>query len=433
MTLAAPPTAKEVMAGIDVGYVKQTDTKLVSFGTRHSLSDATSPTRGIGAARNWIKSEMESFGGKLQVSFEEFEAPKGPRIPQPTKFVNVMAVLPGTMPEAAGRRYYVVGHYDSMPTDVMDPNTEAPGANDDGSGTTAVIAIARAMANHPCEATIVFLCTSGEEQSLVGAKYHADQAAAAKEDIRAVLSNDIVGDSSGPGGDPKRAEPKKIRVFSEPFMRNTSGEKMATIRNLGAENDSPSRSLARYIADVAEKEGTEIRPMLVFRQDRFLRGGDHSAFNEAGFAAVRFTEVYENYRHQHQSPRVVKEEGKDVQYGDLSEFVDFEYLTNVAKLNAACLVNLANAPSTPAKARIITAKLEYTTTLRWEKSPEPDVAGYEVVWRDTTAARWEHVKDVGNVAEATLDLSKDNVFLGVRAYDKDGYRSPVAFPAAGRE
>ncbi len=439
LLMTAPPTAKEIMAGIDVAYVKQTDTKLASFGTRHSLSDATSPTRGIGAARNWIKSEMESYNasngnaGKLQVSFEEFEAPKGPRIPQPTRFVNVVAVLPGTMPEAAGRRYYVVGHYDSMPSDVMDPNTDAPGANDDGSGTTAVMAIARAMAKHPCEATIVFLCTSGEEQGLTGAKYHADEAAGRKEDIRAVLSNDIVGDSSGPGGDPKRAAPTLIRVFSEPFPRNASAEKLASIRNLGAENDSTSRQLARYIADVAEKEQTTIRPMLVFRQDRFLRGGDHSTFNEAGFTAVRCTEVYENYRHQHQSPRVVQEEGKDVQYGDLPEFVDFEYLTNVAKLNAACLVNLANAPSTPANARIITAKLEYTTTLRWEKSPEPDVAGYELVWRDTTSPKWEHVKDAGNVTEITIDESKDNVFFGVRAYDKDGYRSPVTFPAAAKE
>lgn len=436
VAIAGPPTAGEVMQSIDVGYVRQTNVKLASFGTRHSLSDATSATRGIGAARNWIKAEMESFNGdlgKLQVSFEEFEPPVTGRVSKPTKFVNVVAVLPGTMPEAAGRRYYVVGHYDSMPSNVMDPETDAPGANDDGSGTTAVIAIARAMAARPCEATIVFLCTAGEEQSLLGAKYHADQAAARKDDIRGVLSNDIVGDSMGPGGDPKRAERGLIRVFSEPFPRNASAEKMATIRNLGVENDSPSRGLARYMVDVAAKEQTAVKPMLVFRQDRFLRGGDHSAFNEAGFTAVRLTEVYENYDHQHQTPRVEKRDGKDVQFGDLPEFVDFEYLANVAKLNAAVLVHLANAPSSPGKARIITAKLEYTTTLRWEKSPEPDVAGYEVVWRGTTAAMWEHVKDVGDVAEATIDESKDNVFFGVRAYDRDGYRSPVVFPGAAKE
>jgi Zn-dependent M28 family amino/carboxypeptidase len=406
------------MAAVSQEYVRATVDKLPTFGTRHSLSDATSPTRGIGAARNWIKSEMQSFGGKLEVSFEEFEPPVTGRVSKPTQFVNVVAVLPGTLtPE---RRYYVVGHYDSMPSEVMDPNTDAPGANDDGSGTTAVMAIARAMADKPCESTIVFLCTSGEEQGLIGAKYRADQAAANKEDIRAVLSNDIVGDPWGPGGDKSKATKNVIRVFSEGVPRNPSAQQLSQIRNLAAESDSASRQLARFIADVAQKEDTAVKPMLVFRLDRFLRGGDHSAFNDAGFTAVRFTEVHEDYRHQHQTPRLVD----GVQYGDLPEHVDAEYLANVARLNAAALVHLANAPSVPANARIITANLEYTTTLRWNKAPEPDVAGYEVVWRETTSPVWNHVKDVGDVAEATIDESKDNCFFGVRSYDKDGYRSP---------
>ncbi len=437
LALISPPTAKDVMSGIDTAYVKATNQKLASFGTRHSLSDATNPTRGIGAARNWMKSEFESYNGggdgKLQVSFEEFEPPVTGRVSKPTKFVNVVAVLPGTMPEAAGRRYYVVGHYDSMPSDVMDPNSDAPGANDDGSGTTAVMAIARAMAKKPCESTIVFLCTSGEEQSLLGAKYHADQAAARKEDIRAVLSNDIVGDSMGPGGDAMMATPKLIRVFSESIPRNPNAERLQSIRSLSSESDSTSRQLARYIVDVAAKEDTVVKPMLIFRQDRFLRGGDHSAFNDAGFTAVRFTEVHEDYRHQHQTPRKETVDGKEVQFGDLHEFVDCEYLANVAKLNAATLVHLANAPSVPAKIRVITAKLEYWTTLRWVKSPEPDVAGYEVVWRDTTSPRWEQVKDVGTATEITIQQSKDNYFFGVRAYDKDGYRSPVGFAGAARD
>ncbi len=226
----------------------------------------------------------------------------------------------------------------------MDPNSDAQGANDDASGTTAVMAIARAIAKTPCEATIVFLCTAGEEQSLLGAKYHADQAAARKEDIRGVLSNDIVGDSMGPGGDPTKATPTLIRVFSEAIPRNPSAERLQSIRTLSSESDSTNRQLARYVVEIAEKEKTVVRPMLVFRQDRFLRGGDHSAFNDAGFAAVRFTEVHEDYRHQHQTPRIEKVDGKDVQYGDLPEFVDHEYLTNVAKLNAAALVHLANGP-----------------------------------------------------------------------------------------
>jgi hypothetical protein len=432
-----PPTAKEVMADITPDYVRTVVDKLPTFGTRHSLSDAASPTRGIGAARAWIRQEFESFnagGGRLAVSLEEFMPPVGVRVPKPATFVNVVAVLPGTMPEAAGRRYYVVGHYDSMPSNVMDPDTDAPGANDDGSGTTAVLAIARAMASRPCESTIVFLCTSGEEQGLLGAKYHADQAAARGDDIRAVLSNDIVGDPWGPGGDPGKTTKNLIRVFSEGIPRNPGAASLAQIRNLSMESDSPSRQLARYIDEVARAEETDVRPMLVFRPDRFLRGGDHSAFNEAGFAAVRFTEVHEDYRHQHQTPRLEPgPDGKGVRYGDLPEFVDAVYLAGVARLNAATLIHLANAPSTPGKARVLTAQLEYTTTLRWEVSPEPDVAGYEVVWRETTSPVWQFSKDVGNVTEATIDESKDNFFFGVRAYDKDGYRSPVAFASAAKE
>lgn len=432
---AEPPTAGGVMARIDAGYLRATVDRLAAFGTRHSLSGVDDPLRGVGAAREWLRAELASFQpGMLTASMEEFEPALGGRISRPVKFVNVVGVLPGTMPEASHRRYYIVGHYDSMPTNVMDPESDAPGANDDGSGTAAVLAVARALAATPCEATIVFLCTAGEEQGLVGAKYHAEQAAARGDRILGVLSNDIVGDPWGPGGDLSRTTKDRIRIFSEGIPRIAPAEELARIRNLAAESDSPSRQLARFIEEVAEREGTRVRPMLIFRPDRFLRGGDHSAFNEAGFAAVRFTEVHEDYRHQHQTPRIEKgPDGQDVQYGDLPEFVDAEYLADVARLNAAALVHLANAPSPPERARIITARLEYTTTIRWEASPEPDVAGYEVVWRDTTESRWRHVRDVGNVREATIDESKDNVFFGVRAYDRDGYRSPVAFCSSARE
>lgn len=446
---AAPPAAKEVADLITPDSCKAIDEKLVSFGTRHTLSDPTSETRGVGAARQWIKAELERYAqtgaGRLRVSLEEFTAPKGRRIAQPTPVANVVAVLPGTMPEAAGRRYYVVGHYDTMPSGtynpetkdsgwVKDPSLDAPGANDDGSGTTVVIEIARVLAAKPLESTVVFLCAVGEEQGLVGSKYHAETAASRGDDIRAVLSNDIVGDPLGPGGDPARAARHQVRIFSEALPRNPPAKEYAKLRSLGAENDSPSRQLARYIAEVAEKERTALKPMLVFRSDRFLRGGDHTSFNEAGFTAVRFTEVHEDYRHQHQTPRTEPgPDGKAVRYGDLLEFVDFGYVADVARLNAAVLVNLANAPSTPTNARIVTAKLDYGTTLRWDRSPEPDTAGYEVVWRDTTSGLWQHVKDVGNVTEATFEESKDNVFFGVRAYDRDGYRSPVAFPDAAKE
>jgi Zn-dependent M28 family amino/carboxypeptidase len=436
LLIVAPGTAREVMDAISPERIRQLDDKLVSFGTRHSLSDPTSETRGVGAARRWIKSELESYNaqgaavgrgaGTLRVSFEEFDAPRSQRIPKGAHLVNVVAELPGTRYPA--RRYYVVGHYDSMPGNVMDPEADAPGANDDASGTVAVMEIARVLAAQPQESTIVFLCTVAEEQGLIGAKYHADQAAARKDDIRAVLSNDIVGDPWGPGGDKARSTPGLIRVFSEGLPRHAREQEYNRIWKLAAESDSPSRELARYIAEVAEKEQTAVKPMLVFRLDRFLRGGDHSAFNEAGFAAVRFTEVHEDYRHQHQNVRKEKDEsGREVQYGDLPEGMDAEYLANVARLNAAALIHLANAPSTPTEVRIITAKLEYTTTIRWTGSPEEDVAGYEVVWRETTAPVWTHVKDLGNMTEATIDESKDNFFFGVRAYDKDGYRSPVGF------
>jgi hypothetical protein len=445
--VTSPPAARDILPAITAESCRAIDAKLASFGTRHTLSDTKSDTRGVGAARRWIKAELESYnkdGGRLEVSFEEFVAPKGKRIPEPTPVANVIAVLPGTMPEAAGRRYYVMGHYDSMPsprynseTDdsgwVPDFDTEAPGANDDGSGTTAVMEIARALAHHPLESTVVFLCTVGEEQGLVGATYHAKHAQAIHEDIRAVLNNDIIGDPLGPDGDPSRATPGLVRVFSEALPRNPSAERYADIRKLASESDSPSRELTRYIVDVAAKEKTAVQPMLVFRQDRLMRGGDHAPFNDAGFAAIRFCEVSENYKHEHQTPRVEVVDGKPVQYGDLLEFVDFEYVANVTKLNAATLINLANAPSSPAKVRIVTAKLETLTQLRWEKSPEPDVAGYEVVWRDTTAASWQHVRDVGMATEVTLDENKDNVFFGVRAYDKDGYRSPATFAGTAKE
>jgi hypothetical protein len=438
--LSGPPLPSELTAQISPDRLRADIEKLVSFGTRHTLSDAIStPTRGIAPAREWIKKEIESYNapdasgkpGQLQVSFEEWTQPPGRRVPTDTHMVNVVAVLPGTDPAAAKRRYYVVGHYDSRNSGdhdetkttpaVYDPKGDSPGANDDGSGTACVMECARILAHHPLEATVVFLCTCGEEQGLYGAKHHAEAAKARGEDIRGVLSNDIIGDPSTPNGP---STPTLIRVFSEGIPAKPTPEQLTQIRNLAAESDSPSRQLARFIAEVAQTENTAVKPMLVFRPDRFLRGGDHSAFNESGFSAVRFTEVDEEFDRQHQDVRT--ESGR--QYGDTAEFVDPVYLANVTRLNAATLIHLAMAPAAPAKVRIVTAKLENATTLRWEPSTEPDLAGYEVVWRDTTEPTWTHSKDFGPATEAHLDLNKDNVFFGVRAYDKQGYKSPVSFP-----
>ncbi|MCH7792985.1 MAG: M28 family metallopeptidase [Planctomycetes bacterium] len=429
-----PAQATRVMARITAESIHGHVVHLANFGTRHTLSETESQTRGIGAARRWIKARFEGFsadgGETLDVSFERFEQSPMRRVPEAAELVNVVAVLPGSMPEAAGRLYYVIGHYDSRNGDGMDAQGDAPGANDDGSGTAVVLELARVLAGERLDATVVFMATAGEEQGLLGARHHAAQALARGADIRGVLSNDIVGDPSGPAlADGTAREARGlIRVMSEGIPRDGSAEELGRIRSLSGESDSVSRQLARFIAEVAELHGTSVRPMLVFRPDRFLRGGDHTAFNQHGYAAVRFTEVYEDYSRQHQD--ITEVDGRA--YGDVAEYVDAGYLADVARLNAAAIVHLANAPSVPGNARIITARLSNDTTLRWEASPEPDTAGYEIVWRETTSPVWTDSVDVGNVTEYTIELSKDNHFFGVRAYDGEGYKSPVAFPVAAR-
>lgn len=401
------------------GYIAQ----LVGFGTRHTLSVTDDPARGIGAARESIAAHFRK-SPRLQVEFDAHRVePDGRRVDVPTDVVNVVATLPGTMPEAAGRHYYVIGHYDSRVTDPMNRTDDAPGANDDGSGTAVVMELARVMSQHEYDATIVFMATAGEEQGLLGARAHAAAAREADVDIRAVLSNDIVGDPSGPSG---AMHDDAVRVFSIALAPEPN---LGRLRTLAATHDGESRQLARFVHDVGRRHALPVQAKMVFRRDRFLRGGDHTAFNEKGYAAVRFSEVEENYDRQHQDVRT--EDGRS--YGDLTEHVDTEYLAGVARLNAASLAHLANAPSSPGNARIVAAALSHDTTMRWEASPEPDVAGYEVVWRDTTAAQWTDTKDVGTALEATLPMSKDNVFFGVRAYDADGYRSPVRFMDVAKE
>lgn len=429
-----PGLPRTVMTDVSPERAAAHVAKLASFGTRHTLSETESETRGIGAARRWLKRELEGYAGGLRVEFESFQAPKMQRLPQGGEIVNVVAVLPGSMPEAAGRAYYVVGHYDTINADRMDPKGDAPGANDDASGTAVVLECARVLAGRTLDSTVVFLCTAAEEQGLVGAKMHADRLAASKRyDVVAVLSNDIVGDPSvafhAVAGDAPADPAAFVRVFSEGVPRNPGAAELAEIRRLGSESDSASRQLARFVAYVAHRERMAFWPMLVFRQDRFLRGGDHSAFNDAGFPGVRFTVPAEDYSRQHQN--VTEKDGKP--YGDVASFVSGEYVANVARLNVATLVHLANAPRPPGRVRMITAQLEQGTTLRWEETPEPDTAGYEVVWRLTTSHDWEGSIDVGDRTEWTSPASKDNYFFGVRAYDREGYRSPVSFAGAGEK
>ena len=425
-TMRLNPLIVRIVRTVDARNVETSIRKLVSFGTRNTLSNQTDPNRGIGAARDWLFAEFQkiaaSSGGRMTVEKQSFEQPKGDRIPSPTVVTNVVATLRGTHPESAGRMYVVSGHYDSMCGSPVDGQCNAPGANDDASGTAVVLEMARAMASHKFDATIVFMAVAGEEQGLYGATYFAEQAKQKNLDIEGMFTNDIVGNSLGGNGVRNR---NTVRVFSEGVPTVETPEEANVRRGVGGENDSTSRQLARFIKETAERYVRNMRVMMVYRRDRYLRGGDHRPFLERGYPAVRFTETNEDYRHQHQNVRT--ENG--IQYGDLPEFVDFNYAAKVARVNAAALAQLALAPARPKGVGLVTARLTNDTDLKWEANQETDLAGYEIVWRDTTAPVWTNVLFVGKVTSYTMkSLSKDNFFFGVRAIDHYGNRSPVSFP-----
>jgi hypothetical protein len=414
--------------------IQQTIEKLVSFETRSTLSSdmPASSGKGATAAAEWIRSEFERYakacGGCLEVKTDEFTQEPGPRVPTPTKITNVYAVLRGTDSANAGRIYLVSGHYDSRDSDNNDTKGAAPGANDDGSGTAVSLECARVLSRHRFPATIIFLTVAGEEQGLYGSAHFAKTAKAAGWDLEAVLNNDIVGGDRTPGD--TLQDTHVVRVFSEGIPSTSDEKQLKMIRALGGESDGPSRQLARYVASVAKEylPAATFSTLLVFRHDRYLRGGDHFSFNAEGFAAVRLTEFRENYNHQHQNVRT--ENG--IEYGDLPKFVDYDYTANVARLNAATLASLASGPAPPANVRLLTKELQNDSTLAWEPSPGGLATGYEVLWRDTTAAEWQHVKPVGNVAKATLPLSKDDVVFAVRALDARGHRSLAIVPLPER-
>jgi len=403
--------------------------KLVSFQTRLTIS-AEDPAsiasgHGIGAAREWIKSEFERYahdcGGCLEVKTDSFTEQPASRIPKPTEITNVYAVMKGTDPENAKRIVLVTGHYDSRNSDTLDTTGLAPGANDDGSGTAVSLECARVLSQLKFPATIIFLTVAGEEQGLNGSAHFAQMAKTAGWNIEAVLNNDIVGGDRSP-----QQDASVVRVFSEGLPLAATDAELRQIRNLEGDSDSTSRQLARYIAEVGRTYDAGVKPMLVFRLDRYLRGGDHSSFNEQGYAAVRFTEFREDYNHQHQNVRT--ENG--VEFGDLPKFVNFDYVANVARLNAATLASLASAPQPPAKGHLLATKLENNSTLTWE--PSPRASGYEVLWRATTSPDWEHARAVGNVTRTTLPASKDNVIFAVRAVDNQDHRSLAATPLPER-
>jgi Peptidase family M28 len=405
--------------------------KLASFGTRSTLS-AQGPAsiaagRGIGAAREWIKSEFERYskecGGCLEVKTDSFTEPAADRIPQPTEITNVYAVLKGSDAENAKRIVLVTGHYDSRNSENSDGAGDAPGANDDGSGTAVSLECARVLSKLKFPATVIFLTVAGEEQGLNGSHHFAQMAKQQGWNIEAVLNNDIVG-----GDKSVDQDHSVVRVFSEGLPAAATEQEIRRIRGLGGENDSGSRQLARYIADVGRAYDAGVKPVLVFRLDRFLRGGDHYSFNQQGFTAVRFTEFREDFHHQHQNVRT--ENG--IEYGDLAKFVDFDYVARVARLNAATLASLASAPGLPANVRLLTKDLENESTLTWEASPGGLASGYEILWRATSSPEWEHVENVGSALRTTLKLSKDNVIFAVRAVDAEGHRSLPVVPLPER-
>jgi hypothetical protein len=401
------------------GYVN----KLVSFGTRHTMSETASDTRGIGAARRWIKSEMERCGaGRLEVRFDGHLHPVDNRISRPTEIVNVVATLPGTQAASKDRIYVVSGHYDSRVTDVMNATADAPGANDDASGTAAVIEMACVMARHKFDATLVFMTVAAEEQGLYGAGHFAGQARANKLNIAGMLNNDIIGSSHDEKGKMDNAQ---VRLFAEgvPPLKETTPE-LRTLLTTGGENDSITRQLARHVKETGERYVPNFKVNIIYRRDRYLRGGDHSPFLDAGYAAVRFTEPNEDFNHQHQDLRTEK----GVKIGDLPEYVDPAYVAQVARVNAASLASLALAPAAPQEVKVRTAALDNGTDLVWNANTEPDLAGYRIVWRETTAPLWQGSRFVGNVTSARVDMSKDNVLYGVQAVDKDGNVSPATYP-----
>ena len=420
---AAPPghpLLHQIAAQVRPEALRGTIQRLVGFGTRHTLSDTTSPTRGIGAARRWVKDRFTAIGadcgGCLRIETPS-EVVSGERVPAPTEVMDVLAIQPGTTDP--GRVVIISGHLDSRVTDPMNAKSDAPGANDDGSGVAAVLESARILSRHRFAATIVYAVLSGEEQNLYGGKILAHYAAAHGWRVEAQLNNDIVGNIHGQGGEVDAAH---VRVFSEGAKAVETPQQADRRRYNGGEVDSPSRNLARFVDGLAGPylKGFQVR--MVYRTDRYSRGGDQVAMLEAGYPAVRITEAAENYTRQHQD---VRTEG-GVAYGDVIAGVDFAYLAQVTRLNAVALAALASAPAPPAEVKIEGA-VSPDTKVSW--TPSPGAAGYRVWRRDTTAPRWQIARPAGAGTSLTLKgVVIDDWFFGVSAVSADGYESPVEFP-----
>ena len=424
---------QKIVSEISPERIQRSIYVLASFKTRHTLSDPLPSGDGIGGAASWVKAEFErisaSTGGRLRVKTDTFTQPIFlPRVPHPVELINIVATLPGSDPSAQNRVYVVSAHYDSCNRNILDTTNSAPGADDDASGVAAVLEMARAMSKYEFPATIVFMAVAGEEQGLLGSGHWAEEAKLNGVHIEGMLDNDIIGNSKSQTG---KIDRNSVRLFAEgvsPQVKPTD-ELLELIRT-GGENDSPTRQLARFIRDTAKIYVPDMSVHVIFRADRYLRGGDHQPFLQRGYPAVRFTEPAENYHHQHEDLRVVNGE----LYGDRPEFVDFSYVAQVARINASSLSVLARAPAVPKGVQIETARLENDTTLRWLPSTEANLAGYRIVWRETTSPFWEHSLDIpASVNRKTIEgLSKDNVIFGVQAFDTAGHVSPAVYPRPRR-
>jgi len=416
------PVLRDIAGSSDPAQLQATVQALVGFGTRHTLSDTASNKRGIGAARRWAQARFEQIGrdcGGCLTIVTPSQTVTGTRVPKPTAIVDVVAVQRGsTDPE---RVVILTGHIDSRVTDVLNASADAPGADDDASGVAAVIEAARILSRYKFPATIVYGVLSGEEQGLYGGKVLADYAKAEGWRVEANLNNDIVGGTRGLNG---VFDNTRLRLFSEGTRDTETAEDAKQRRFEGGENDSASRNVARYAKQLAETYLPNWTVALVYRLDRFGRGGDHSAFNALGYPAVRFTENSENYRHQHQDLRT---EG-GVEFGDTIAYVDFPYLAEVAATNAIAAASMASAPPPPANVKIAGA-VTADTKLSWNAAPGLRAAGYRVHWRDTTEPAWTHSRDAGNAESLTLvNVAIDDFAFGVSSVSADGFESPVVFP-----
>ncbi|KAL9110291.1 MAG: hypothetical protein Q9227_005198 [Pyrenula ochraceoflavens] len=434
---------REMLAEVDPARIQNIISTLANFGTRHTLSSQTNSTRGIGAARDWLLRQMRGFAqsanGNMSVYLDSYIQGPASRISFPVNISNVVAEIRGSVDP--NRVYVVTGHYDSRRIDVMDYTGDAPGADDDASGVAVVLELARICATRRPAATMIFAATSAEEQGLYGSAHLAQTLKNSSRNVEGNWNNDIVGTGSSSPFSPINNH--TIRLFGASLLYPASpiatSSYLSNIGLIGGENDSPARNLGRFIAEISAgaSQQTDMQVALIYRPDRYLRGGDHESFLEQGFPAVRFTEAVEDFAHQHQDVRV--QDG--IQYGDLLKFVDFDYVARVARTNLASMWSAANAPALPRNVTIselvgFPAAAEDTppeiinndSQLRWSVGGDPLVASYELVWRPSGALQWTNSLNVGNNGTVTVNLGKDDFQFGIRAVGRDGRKSPAVFP-----